>query len=109
MEQIHDRDVVAQQMARTVREPIEAADVDEHHIELLAVPGGGHLPGPVSEAVVGIERRAVGADAQAGQFGPPFPLPFGPDGDVMTGGNQMATEVHHELRPTAWRHLIERE
>ena len=102
MQHIRNRDVVAQQVAGTVSQSVEATDVDEHHVETLAVPRGGHLPGPVSEAVVGIERWAVGRDAQTCQLGPPFPRPLGPDRDVMPGGNQVPAEVHHELRPAAW-------
>jgi hypothetical protein len=60
MQHIRNRDVIAQQVAGTVGKSIEPADIDKHHVEPLAVPRGGHLPGPVSEAVVGIERRAVG-------------------------------------------------
>ena len=102
MEHIRNRDVIAQQMACTLGQSIQSAGVDKHHVETLAVPGGRHQPGPVNEAVVGIERRAVGGDAQACQLGPPFTLPFGPDGDVVPGGDQMPAEVHHELLPAAW-------
>ena len=89
-------------MACTLGQSIESAGVDKHHVETLAVPVGGQSSGTVSEAVVGIERQAIGGNTQTSQLRPPFPLPFGPNSDVVAGSDQMPAEVHHELRPAAW-------